>query len=447
MGTRFSRRRLLRDIGRYTAAGSVLAGAEGPLLLRRSSAAVPSEQVRLGLIGCGNRRKQLIPAFLASPDAQIVAICDVAEGRLQAAKQLVQEQNRPAPELYGDYQKILDRRDIDAVVIATPEHWKCLPTVQACQAGKDVYVEKPLALTIVEGRRMVQAARRHNRVAMIGTQQRSMRSYQEAVEFIHSGKLGKISEVRSWNFENLAPEGYGRPRDSDPPRGLDWEMWLGPARKVQYNPNRYGQFHFFWDYGGGWQCDWGVHMFDVVHWAMKTEHPVSATACGGKFARNDNTEHPDTFEAVFEYDGFISVYSYRHGNGRPFEDMWYGNAFFGERGTLAVNRDGWRVIPEPVESRNLGRGLRMEGLSRPGTPVEGPHQQLFIEYVKTRKQPPIGDIETGHRSTIPGHLGNIAYRVGRKVHWDHAAETIKDDAEANKLLAPAYRKPWELPAI
>jgi predicted dehydrogenase len=272
-----------------------------------------------------------------------------------------------------------------------------------------------------------------------------MDCYREAIEFIHSGRLGRISEVRAWNFENLAPAGYGRPPDSPPPPGLDWDFWLGPAPSAAYNPNRYHQFHFFWDYGGGWQCDWGVHMFDVIHWAMKVDSPLSATGVGGRFSRQDNTEYPDTFEAVFEYPGFVALYSYRHGNGRPFEGMWYGNAFYGEDGTLVINRDGWQVIPEPHESHDPSKGLRMGARQGPATPVEGPHQRRFIDAVKSGKAPEGADVLTGQRSTVPGHLANISYRIGRKIRWDAGKETIKDDPPANALLGPAYREPWVLP--
>ena len=291
---------------------------------------------------------------------------------------------------------------------------------------------------------MVQAARQHDRIVMIGTQQRNMQCYRDAVEFIHSGKLGKISEVRSWNFENRAPHGYGKPPDQDPPPTIDWNMWLGPAPEVRFNRNRCFSFHFFWDYGGGWQTDWAVHMYDIIHWAMKADTPISAAASGGKFARNDNTELPDTFEVAFEYPGFISLYSYRHGNGRLFEDMWYGNAFFGENGTLVINRDGWRVIPEPVDMHHPEKRkiMRMEAAGGPGSPTEPEHQRKFIEAVKAHKRPDMADVEMGHRSTIPGHLANISFRTRRKVYWDADREKIKDDPQADKLLKPVYREPW-----
>jgi predicted dehydrogenase len=441
---RVSRRKFLRQSGRSVLASGALAAATPAAIARSAPGA--NERVTLGWIGCGNRRKRLIPGFLQHPDARISVVCDVSRGRAEMAQRLVAEQGGGEPEILGDYRRVLERSDVDAVVVATPEHWKCLPTLHACQAGKDVYVEKPLARTVAEGRLMIQAARKYDRVVMIGTQQRSMQCYREAVEFIHSGKLGKISEVRSWNFENLAPHGYGNPPDQESSPGLDWDLWLGPAPKVLYNPNRYHSFHFFWDYGGGWQTDWAVHMYDIIHWAMKEDTPISAAAAGAKFARRDNTELPDTFEVVFEYPGFLSLYSYRHGNGRVFEDMWYGNAFYGENGTLAINRDGWRVIPEPVDMNDPEKRkvMRMAATGGPGSPTEPEHQLKFIEAVKAHRPPETADVEMGHRSTIPGHLANIAYRTGRKVYWDAEKEQVKSDPEANRLLTPTYRKPWVL---
>jgi len=444
MAERITRRRFLAHSTRSAILGAALSGRATNARAARGLAGA-NDRVRLGWIGCGLRCRVMLPVFLQHADVDVPALCDVHRPRLELERKRAQDNGRPPPDLYGDYRRILDRKDIDAVVVATPEHWKCLPTIDACEAGKDVYVEKPLARTIVEGRLMVEAARRHDRIVMIGTQQRGIEAYREAVEFIQSGRLGRISEVRSWNFENRAPGGFGKPRDADPPPGLDWDMWLGPAPTARFNPNRYGQFHFFWDYGGGWQVDWAVHMYDVVHWAMKVDAPRAVVAAGGKFASDDNTEHPDTFEAVFEYPGFVSMYSYRRGNGRLFEDMWYGNAFYGENGTLAINRDGWRVIPEPHDSHDPGKGLRMAGLKRPGTPVEGPYQRTFIDAVKARKRQAAGDVLDGHRSTIPGLLANIAFRIGRKVHWDAQKERITDGVEANRLLTPNYRAPWTLP--
>jgi len=438
-----SRRGFLKKSGHSAVIGSsLLAGA---IVSQHAAAARgANEKVRLGYIGCGNRRKRLIPAFGQVPQARIVAVCDVNRPRADVAQGIVEQHFGIKPDIYNDYRKILDRKDIDAVVVATPEHWKFLPTVHACQAGKDVYVEKPLGRTIGEGRMMIEAARKYDRIVMVGTQQRSMQCYRDAVEYIHSGKLGKICEVRAWNFENHAPTGYGVHPDQPAPPNLDWDMWLGPAPKVPFNPSRYHGFHFYWDYGGGWQADWGVHMYDIIHWAMKSDKPLSAAASGGKFSTRDQVELPDTFEVVFEYPGFISLYSFRFGNGKTYEGMGYGNAFYGENGTLLINRDGWRVIPEPAPNSNPQKQnlMRTEKIERPGSPKAPEHQQRFIDAVIAHKKPVVADVEMGYRSTLPGHLANISYRTGRKVYWDAEKETFKNDPDANKYIMPVYRKPW-----
>ena len=246
MPDKISRRRFLEKSGRSaTAASTMLIGSTNTTRVTASTG--PNEKVTLGYIGCGNRRKRLIPAFLQVPNVQIAVLCEVNLPRAHDAASIVEKNSGRKPEICTDYRKILDRKDIDAVVVATPEHWKCLPTIHACQAGKDVYVEKPLARTIGEGQMMIQAARKYNRIVMIGTQQRNMQCYRQAVEFIHTGKLGKISAVRAWNFVNYGPKGYGLDPDQDPPPTLDWDMWLGTAPKVPFNPSRYHGFHFYWD--------------------------------------------------------------------------------------------------------------------------------------------------------------------------------------------------------
>jgi len=446
MSDKFTRRRFLEKSGRSAAAGSTLLA--GTALSQQAPAnRGANEKVTIGYIGCGNRRKRLIPAFLKLPDARIAVVCDVHRKRAEIASTIVEQNGGKKPQICSDYRDILKRKDIDAVVVATPEHWKYLPTIHACKAGKDVYVEKPLARTIGEGRLMIEATKKYDRIVMIGTQQRNMECYQKAVEYIHSGKLGKISEVRSWNFENHAPAGYGNNPDQPAPPELDWDFWLGPAPKVPFTPDRYYGFHFFWDYGGGWQADWAVHMHDIVHWAMKTDTPLSAAASGGKFVTKDRVELPDTFEVVYDYPGFISLYSFRFGNSYPFEGMGYGNAFFGENGTLLINRDGWKVIPEPTGRRDSQDKMimRTQPVSGPGSPRWPDHQRKFIQAVKDHKPPDMADVQMGHRSTVPGHLANISYRVGRKVYWDAQKEIFKNDPEANKLIMPGpYRKPWVL---
>ena len=234
-------------------------------------------------------------------------------------------------------------------------------TVMACQAGKDVYVEKPTSVAIGEGRRMVEAARKYSRIVQVGTQQRSATHFQKAVELVRSGRLGQISMVRCWNVGNTAPEGIGNPPDSDPPADLDWDFWLGPAPKVPFNPNRFGvfpdvwsYFRYFWDYAGGMMTDWGVHLIDIVQWAMNVDAPQSVSTAGGKFALTDNRDTPDTILATYRYPGFIMTYENRSANGRQINAHGYGIEFYGTNGTLFVDRSGYDLAPE--QQRRTGGG-------------------------------------------------------------------------------------------
>ncbi len=447
MSHRITRRRFIERSGRsLITGGAVMAGMTAA---SASTAALgANEKISLAFIGCGRRGNQLLDAFLGVGGIRVAAVCDVNDPRAESMRQRLDGR----PDAYHDYRDLLGRRDIDAVVVATDCHWHCLPTVEACQAGKDVYVEKPLGWCIGEGRIMVEATRRHDRIVMVGTQQRNMACFQEAVEYIHAGRLGKISEVRMWNVQNIAPAGFGNPPNSDPPAGLDWDFWLGPAPKVPYNPNRCGKNAsiWFWDYGGGYVTDWGTHLHDVTHWAMQEDKPLSVCAMGGRFSTHDNTEVPDTIDATFEYRGFVSHYHHRRGNGRHlWREQRFGSAFYGEKGTLFLNRQGWEVIPEPVDwyVAQKQRAFRCEPLRRAGSPEAGPHQKMFLDAVRAHRKLPTADVEMGHLSTIPGHLANISYRTGHKIRWDAENETIKDDPEANKLLTREYRKPWVLPTL
>jgi len=445
-----TRRRFLARSSQSALLGTALL-ADTSLSRTAKGAIGANEKIRMGWIGCGSRGRQLLREFREQSDVQVIAGCDVNRPRLERFK----KEAETNIDLYSDFRKLLERKDLDAVVVATNGHWHCLPTIHACQTGKDVYVEKPLAWSIGEGRMMVQAARKYDRIVMVGTQQRSMPHYQEAIDFIQSGQLGAISEVRAWNLENLAPAGFGNPSDCDPPEGLDWDFWLGPAPKVPFNPNRLSRHYWFWDYGGGWQSEWAVHMNDVTHWAMGVKAPLSAAASGGNFACKDNRELPDTLEVIFEYPDFIYLYTSRQGNCRFQEDACYGNAFYGENGTLFINRSQWWVAPQPPLSYNpydsrqpFPKEGRMATVKKMGEPVGEPekprHPRVFLDAIKAHKRPPTADVEVGHHSSVPGHLANISYRTGRKIHWDAEAERIKNDPEANKLLSREYRRPWVL---
>jgi predicted dehydrogenase len=408
-----------------------------------------NDQIRVGLIGCGSQGNSDANQFARIPNVRIVALADVYEGSLKSTLEnpgLKLDQTKTP--YYKDFRRVLDDRNIDAVIIATPDHWHALTMIMACQAGKDVYVEKPLSLTLEEGRLMVNAARKHNRVVQVGTQQRSAKHFQRAVELVREGRIGKIGRVHTWNHDQESPDGIGNPADTQPPSGLDWDFYLGPAPKVPFNENRFlGNFRWFWDYSGGKMTDWGVHLIDIVQWAMNVDAPVAVDAMGGKFTINDNRETPDTLMATFEYPKFIATYENRAFSGRGLDGKSYGILFVGTDASLFVDRSGLEIIPEYSGRRRDDLFTPKVPPARMGLPRADlshlDHCRNFIECMKTRKLP-TSDVEIAHRSTSTTLLANIALRSHRRVKWDGQTEKVIGDAEASRWLSKAYRAPWKL---
>ncbi len=405
-----------------------------------------NDRIVAGFIGVGRQGQGDMNSFLKAENVTIAAVCDVYEPNLEKAAAIA----GAGAAKVKDFRQVLDNKDINAVVIATPDHWHAYMTVAACQAGKDVYVEKPICVAVEEGRTMVEAARRYERVVQAGTQQRSGVHFQKAVELVRSGRLGKISVVRTWNFGNQSPDGIGNPPDSDPPSGLDWDLWLGPAPKRPFNPNRFGvtegsfsYFRWFWDYAGGMMTDWGIHLLDIVQWAMDVDAPQAVTASGGKLFLKDNRETPDTLQVTYEYPGWIAMYENRELNANPLMGKSYGILFHGTEGTLFVDRNGYELIPE-TRGRGTAAVNRTEPVSDKNSNNHGAsHFANFVECVRSRKRP-VCDIETGHRSTSTCLLGNVAYRSRQRIEWDAKAEKITNAADARKYLSREYRKPWRL---
>ncbi|MDZ7374417.1 MAG: Gfo/Idh/MocA family oxidoreductase [candidate division KSB1 bacterium] len=408
----------------------------------RPKAVSPSDKIVVGFIGCGGMGRANIRYFKEQPDVEIAAVCDVYQPHLEQALALAGGRAKA----YHDFRQVLDRKEIDAVVVSTPDHWHALPTILACQAGKDVYVEKPLALTIVEGRRMVEYARRYKRVVQVGTMQRSGKHFQQAVRLVQEGALGKITLVRCWTAGNSYPQGIGNPPDSDPPPGLDWDFWLGPAPYRPYNKNRcIYNFRWFWDYSGGKLTDWGTHLLDIVLWAMGVRAPTAVSASGGKFALQDNRETPDTLYVVYEFPGFVCTYSDQEVNARGIDQQGYGIQFYGTEGTLYVSRSGYWLYPEMREGEEDQRVGRMLAVQRGGSPMNEPHVRNFLDCIRSRERP-ICDVEVGHYTTTAAHLGNIALWTAQRIVWDAEREQIVNVPEANRYLRREYRKPWSLPS-
>jgi predicted dehydrogenase len=420
-----------------------LALAAAPLA---GKAAAANDRIRMGFIGVGEMGTADLKDMMRTDQIEIIAIADPYQPHLDEALGLTDGKAKG----YKDFRHVLDRKDIDAVGIATPDHWHAIPMIMACEAGKDVYIEKPVSHTLHEGRRMVEAAQKHQRVVQVGTQQRSGAHFQKAVELVRSGKIGKVTNVDTWINWNRGVEGWGNPPDTDPPEWLDWDLWLGPAPAHAYNRNRcISSFRWFWDYATGMLTDWGVHLIDIVHWAMGVDAPKTVSFAGGKYVLQDNTETPDTFTAFYEYPEspvsgkeFIVTFSSRFANAHEDGVHSHGIEFFGTEGTLLVDRSGFTLWPEPDPQKDEPE--LESGMIRSGTSAQHyPHVLNFLECVRSR-QKPRSDVATMHRSTSAPLLGVIAQKTGRKLHWDAKAERFIGDEEANRYLTKEYRKPWNV---
>ncbi|MCP4250894.1 MAG: Gfo/Idh/MocA family oxidoreductase [bacterium] len=394
----------------------------------------------MGLIGAGGISRGDLRAFFAQPEVECVVICDVDDSRLAERRQFVEAERGAAPETVKDYRRVLDRSDIDVVLICTPDHWHALPTIHACQAGKDVYVEKPLAITIAEGRAMVEAARRHGRVVQMGTHWRSGEHWGQAIEYVRSGMLGKIRQVRVWAYLDWV-KAVGNPPDGPPPPGVDYDMWLGPAPKRPFNKNRFHfNFRWFWDYAGGLMTDWGVHLINLALWGMGPEWPTQVVSSGGRYVLTDNTETPDTQMAIYEFPSYRLIFEHQVGNRLGPDRREHGVWFMGTDASVILHRDGWEVIPEPSKNNVLieRHEAPKQDLSRAN------HAGNFLDCVRSREDP-VENLTVGHHVSTVAHLGNLAFRSGKPVTWDAKRERVVGNKQADELVGARYRRPWKLP--
>jgi predicted dehydrogenase len=404
-----------------------------------------NDRIRLGVIGTGRQGIDNMENFMRH-GVEVAAVCDVYEPNLQEGLKAAGGKAKT----YKDFRQLLDDKEIDVVINATPDHWHALPTVTACQAGKDVYTEKPTAVTVEESQKMLEAARKYKRIVQCGTWQRSNRHFQKAVQAIQDGLIGKVSFARTWNYSNIYPEGIGNPPDTDPAPGLDWDMWLGPAPKVPYNWNRFGvgdrwsTFRYFYDYANGWLGDWCVHLLDIVHWAMKVDGPSVVSASGRKFYLQDNADVPDTLQVTFEYPNFVCTYENRLCNENSMYGHDYGIEFHGTDGTMFVDREGFQVYPEKkeFEKKSVDRAPTMQ-MDRVDDGLFD-HVGNLLECMKSRKLP-AADIEICHRTSSACLLGNVALRSDGRIVWDAANQKlVGGSAKARALLSREYRAPWKL---
>jgi predicted dehydrogenase len=419
-----------------------------------------NDRVGLGFIGFGLIGQRHVFDFQEQPDVNLVGIAETHHGRREEAAAIMGQHARK----FVDFRKLLDERDVDGVVVSTPDHWHALMTMMACAAGKDVYVEKPLSLFVREGRWMVDVAKRHRRVVQVGTQQRSGPHYQRARALMKEGRIGKVVSVRMWYYRNITP-GFGTPPDGDPPRELDYEMWLGPAPLRSYNPHR-SLYHFrwFWDYSGGQMTNLGQHSLDIVHWFLGATGPRSVASYGGRHTLADNGETPDIQDARFDYGDWAATWSHREcSRGRP---PWYGLEFCGINGSLMISRGGFHLTADPVirpsdmiprfggahpkggpegaERRRTGPPRTAEIEDRSGDEFDQfrRHARDFLDCIRSRREP-VSGLEDSHRVATACHLANLSLRLNRPLRWDAGRETVIGDPEAEKLLERPYRAPWD----
>ena len=416
-----------------------------PLMVRMAAKPVgANDKIHLGLIGCRSQGFANLKAFLRNPEVDCIALCDVDRNILeQRAADTEKIQGKKVPHLYKDWRKLIDNRQVDVVIIGTPDHWHCLQLVAACQAGKDVYCEKPLGNSIEECNIMVRAAEKYNRVVQVGQWQRSDPHWQDAMDFVHSGKLGKIRTVRVFSYQGWCPS-IPVQSDQPVPEGVDYDMWLGPAPLRPFNPNRFHfTFRWFWDYAGGLMTDWGVHLLDYALFGMNVTAPDSIMASGGKFGYPDDAcETPDTLQTIYTFKDFTVLWDHAIGINDGAYGRTHGLGFVGENGTLVVDRGGWEVIPEKV-----GGAERMEPVPLQKKYGEGGlslHVKNHLDCIKSRNPHCNASIQIGAHIAKFAHLGNIAYRTGKKLSWDG---TTFHDAEADAFLCKPYRAPWKLPEV
>lgn len=392
-----------------------------------------SRPIRIGIIGVRNQGRSLAEAFSRMPDVNVVSLCDVDSTLQAAAMNAVLESQETAPRWESDFRTLLDDPHIDAVAIATPDHWHAIMGIMATKAGKDVYLEKPVSHTIEEGRRLVAAARETEQVVQTGLQQRSGAHFQSAVELVRSGKIGEVRLAKAWVTQSRKT--FSVRADGDVPEGVNYDLWLGPAGEQPFNSHR---FHHHWqwfsDFGTGELGNWGVHLLDIARWGLELDLPERVSAAGGNYVFRNGQEMPDTLAATFQYPLHTILWEHRLWSNHGLEGRGSGVSFHGEKGTLVVDRSGWKVYDSK------------ERLTSDTSDQLNAHLRNFVNCIRTRQRPN-ADIQIGHISTTLSHLGNIAWKLGREVQFDTASQTFGSDEDANRLLTKTYRDPWQLPEV
>jgi len=405
-----------------------------------------NDQINIGVIGIKGMGWSDLKAALKVPGVNLIALCDsdanVLDSRMGELKALNVDQSKV--KRYKDYRAVLDNKDVDAVIIGTPDHWHALMMIHAVQAGKDVYIEKPVGNSIIECRSMVSAQEKYNKVVQAGQWQRSQQHFKDAVDFVKNGQLGNIRTVKVWCYQGWMKPGPIVP-DTAPPAGVDYAMWLGPAKKRAFNASRYHfNFRWFWDYAGGLMTDWGVHLIDYGLLGMNSPVPKTISALGGRFAYPDLYEEtPDTLTTLYEFDNFNMVWDSAMGIDNGSYNRDHGIAYIGNNGTLILNRQGWEVIEERQSTNKVSKpfvkasdnGLEM-------------HMLNFFAAVRSRKKEELNcSIQAAAHVATVAQMGNLAFRSGQKLSWDNAKHQFSDQQINDKYLLAAYHNGYSLPKV
>ncbi|KAA2239526.1 Gfo/Idh/MocA family oxidoreductase [Chitinophaga agrisoli] len=437
----FSRRDFIITGSKAAAVAGLTHLAPGALAAAQTAA---DDKINIALIGCRNMGFGDLQNALKLPGITCGALCDVDQDILDKRTAEVEKIQGKRPLQYKDYRKLLENKDIDAVIIGTPDHWHCLPFVEACQAGKHIYVEKPLANSIAECDLMVKAARKHQRIVQVGQQQRSGTIWKNAMDRIKAGDIGQLRKVNIWANFNY---GIGQPKmpDEPVPAGVDYDRWLGPAPARSFNRTRFhGNWRMFWDYGGGLMTDWGVHLLDMALWAKDTRDlPLSVVAAGGNFSYPDHAHETfDTMQVTYQLKDQIISWENTAGVQNGPYGLSYGLAFIGNDATMVINREQMEIFPEIVDNKPKVPAVPKQT----GTDSHDLHMKDFIDCIRTGKEP-VCPVETGRLAAVYAHMGNIALRTGSTLTWNNNEHRFNNNTAANALITPSYRAPWKLPAL
>lgn len=441
-----SRRKFLQNTALLAGGGLIGSAMNNEAFAYFRNKVMPSDQLNIGVIGINGMGWSDLTAALKVPGVNLAGLADIDKNVIDKRMGELSKLNVDGSkvETFSDYRKMLDRKDIDAVIIGTPDHWHALQMIHACQAGKDVYIEKPVGNSIGECKAMIKAQQRYNKVVQCGQWQRSQQHFKDAVAYVHSGKLGNIRTVKVWCYLD-----WKQPLDKKPdgpvPAGVDYKSWLGPAPTRPFNPNRFHfTFRWFWDYAGGLMTDWGVHLLDYALLGMQVANPKSISTAGGKFAKPDSAdETPDTMMAIYEFDGFNIIWDHAVGIGNGNYGKDHGIAFIGNNGTLVLNRGGWEVLEEKKKETKVSVPFQKQsdnGLDK--------HMVNWVDVIKSRSLKDLAcPIQAGADIAILSQLGNIAYRSNRKLQWNGNTQTFADEAINKKYLMSEYRNGYTLPKV